>query len=99
MLKRCVLIKYLNADGEKSERLIEPSYYYVKNQKWHKNQQVKECVIDGKKCLEITLPVGKRDKEIIARVFSYSPDSEIISPPELRGKWLDRIKTMYEKFC
>ena len=56
-------------------------------------------MIDGKKCLEITLPVGERDKEIIARVLSYSPDSEIVSPPELRGKWLDRLKTMYEKFC
>ena len=173
MLKRCVFIKYLNAEGEESERVIEPlkvinylgkwyviafcrrknalrvfllsrfvsseitednfeypvtkkalddfidgsfgmfksvrstmatirvsepSYYYVKNQKWHKNQQVKDCVIDGKKCLEITLPVGDRDKEILARVLSYSPDSAIVSPPELRGKWLDRIKTMYENF-
>ena len=80
-------------------RVFEPSYYNVRKQKWHKNQQVKECVIDGKKCLEITLPVGERDKEIIARVLSYSPDSEIVSPPELREKWQARIRELYEKFC
>ena len=80
-------------------RVFEPAYYYVKNQKWHKDQQVNDCVIDGKKCLEITLPVGDRDKEILARVLSYSPDSEIVSPPALREKWLERIRTLYKKFC
>ena len=80
-------------------RVFEPAYYYVRNQIWHKNQKVNDCVIDGKKCLEITLPVGDRDKEILARVLSYSPDSEIVSPPQLREKWLERIKTLYEKFC
>ena len=80
-------------------RVFEPAYYYVRNQIWHKNQKVNDCVIDGKKCLEITLPVGDRDKEILARVLSYSPDSEIVSPPQLREKWLERIRTLYEKFC
>ncbi|MBR4532156.1 WYL domain-containing protein [bacterium] len=80
-------------------RVFEPAYYYVRNQKWHKDQQVNDCVIDGKKCLEITLPVGDRDKEILARVLSYSPDSEIVSPPALREKWLERIRTLYKKFC
>jgi len=80
-------------------RVFEPAYYYVRNQIWHKNQKVKDCVIDGKKCLEITLPVGDRDKEILARVLSYSPDSEIVSPSALREKWLERIRTLYEKFC
>jgi predicted DNA-binding transcriptional regulator YafY len=80
-------------------RVFEPAYYYVRNQIWHKNQKVNDCVIDGKKCLEITLPVGDRDKEILARVLSYSPDSEIVSPPQLREKWLERIRTLYKKFC
>lgn len=80
-------------------RVFEPAYYYVRNQIWHKNQKVNDCVIDGKKCLEITLPVGDRDKEILARVLSYSPDSEIVSPPALREKWLERIRTLYKKFC
>ena len=52
-------------------RVFEPAYYYVRNQIWHKNQKVKDSVIDGKKCLEITLPVGDRDKEILARVLYY----------------------------
>lgn len=80
-------------------RVFEPAYYYVRNQVWHKNQKVNDCVINGRKCLEITLPVGDRDKEILARVLSYSPDSEIVSPPALREKWLERIRTLYEKFC
>ncbi len=80
-------------------RVFEPACYYVRNQIWHKNQKVRECTVDGRKCLEITLPVGDRDKEIIARVLSYSPDSEIVSPPQLREKWLKRIRDMYQKFC
>lgn len=80
-------------------RIYEPAYYHVVKQKWHKNQVTKELVIDGKKCLEITLPVGERHNEIIARVMAHSPDCEIVSPASLREQWLDNIRRLYEKFC
>ena len=80
-------------------RVFEPAYYYVKNQKWHKDQIMKETVVDGKKCLEITLPIGEYHNEIISRVMRYSPECEIVSPPSLRKEWLDHIKSIYEKFC
>ena len=80
-------------------RVYEPAYYHVVKQKWHKNQVTKELIIDGRKCLEITLPVGERHNEIIARVMAHSPDCEIVSPVELREQWLDNIKKLHERFC
>ncbi len=80
-------------------RIYEPSYHYVKNQIWHKNQIVIEGEENEKKYLEITLPVGERYNEIIARVMAYAPDSEILSPVLLREKWIDTIKTMWEKYA
>ncbi len=79
-------------------RIHEPAMYFVVNQKWHKDQEVTQGEINGLKYLEITIPVGERDNEIIARVLAYSPDSEIISPPELKEKWLETIRKMYEKY-
>jgi predicted DNA-binding transcriptional regulator YafY len=78
-------------------RIYEPAMYYVINQKWHKDQTVTQGDKDGTKYIEITLPIGERHSEIIARVLSYSPDSEIISPPELRENWLETIRKMYER--
>ena len=54
---------------------------------------MKETVVDGKKCLEITLPIGEYHNEIISRVMRYSP------APALRKEWLDHIKAIYEKYC
>jgi len=77
-------------------RIYEPSMHYVKNQKWHKDQTVTEGSSSGISYIEITLPVGERHNEIIARTMAYAPDSEIIAPQELRGKWLNLIKDMYD---
>ena len=89
--------------SERSEtatiRIYEPASYFFLKQKWHKDQTMKETVVDGKKCLEITLPIGEYHYEIIARVMRYSPECEIVSPPALRREWLDHIKKIYEKFC
>lgn len=80
-------------------RIYEPKYFYVENQKWHKDQTVtSKTTENGKKYLEITLPIGDRYDEIIARVMAYAPDSEIISPKPLKDKWIEIIKTMYEKY-
>ncbi|MGI6394410.1 MAG: helix-turn-helix transcriptional regulator [bacterium] len=79
-------------------RVYEPSLHYVKNQKWHKLQTVTEGIEKGRKYLEITLPVGERHNEVIARVMAYAPDSEILSPPHLREKWVKVIKEMAEKY-
>ena len=85
--------------GTATIRIYEPASYFFLKQKWHKDQIMKETVVDGKKCLEITLPIGEYHNEIIARVMRYSPECEIVSPPALRKEWLDHIKTIYEKFC
>ena len=79
-------------------RIHEPSMYYVRNQKWHKDQTVTEGIVNGVKYLEITLPVGERHNEIIARVMAYAPDSEIMSPPQLKEKWIQTIQTMWKKY-
>ena len=80
-------------------RVYEPAFYHVVKQKWHKNQVTKEIVVDGRKCLEITLPVGERHNEIIARVMAHSPDCEIIKPQSLREQWLETIRKLHERFC
>lgn len=79
-------------------RISEPSMHYIRNQKWHKDQTVTEGSSSGISYIEITLPVGERHNEIIARTMAYAPDSEIIAPEELRGKWLDTIRKMWNKY-
>jgi predicted DNA-binding transcriptional regulator YafY len=80
-------------------RVYEPAYYHVVKQKWHKDQITKDIVVDGKKCLEITLPVGEHHSEIIARVMAHSPDCEIIGPKGLRDEWISTIRKLNERFC
>ena len=80
-------------------RVYEPAYYHVVKQKWHKDQTTKDIVVDGKKCLEITLPVGEHYSEIIARVMAHSPDCEIIGPKGLRDEWISTIRKLNERFC
>ncbi|MBZ0181566.1 MAG: WYL domain-containing protein [Melioribacteraceae bacterium] len=78
-------------------KFYEPSSYYVKNQIWHKDQQIKEYEEGGNKILELTLPYGMPE-ELIGKVLKYGATAEIISPKELREQWIWEIKNMISKF-
>jgi predicted DNA-binding transcriptional regulator YafY len=89
------------AKGDKVKTAVikfyEPSSNYVKNQIWHKDQQIKECEENGNKILELTLPYGMPE-ELIGKVLKYGATEEIISPKELREKWIGEIRNMASKF-
>jgi len=89
------------AKGDKVKTAVikfyEPSSNYVKNQIWHKDQQIKEYEKDGNKILELTLPYGMPE-ELIGKVLKYGATAEIISPKELREQWIGEIVGMKERF-
>lgn len=78
-------------------KFYEPSSYYIKTQIWHKDQQTKEYEENGNIILELTLPYGMPE-ELIGKVLKYGATAEIISPKELREKWIGEIEGMWEKF-
>ncbi len=80
-----------------SFRIYEPSYFIVKNQIWHPKQKTKEGVKNGKKYIEITLPVGFFD-EIIARMNAYLPNVEAVSPISFREEWKNKLLETIDNF-
>lgn len=87
------------ADKVKTAKIkfYEPSSYYIQTQIWHKNQQIKEYEEDGNKILELTLPYGMPE-ELIGKVLKYGVTAEIISPKELRDRWIREIRNMTSKY-
>lgn len=78
-------------------KFYEPGSYFVKNQIWHKDQQIKEYEENGSKILELSLPYGMPE-ELIGKVLKYGATAEIISPKELREQWIGEIEGMWKKF-
>ncbi len=68
---------------------------------WHKDQRTETFTgKDGKTCARIRLKYPEKGGvELVSRVLSFGTNAEIVSPPELRKKWLDEIKKMAEKFA
>ena len=73
--------------------------YKIKDYIWHEAQktEILEDEKTGEEYLQFTLPISKYD-ELIGRVLRYSPDAEIISPKNLRDKWIKKIKENFEKY-
>jgi predicted DNA-binding transcriptional regulator YafY len=67
---------------------------------WHKDQFSKMLKDkNGDQYAQISLDYPEKGSvELISRVLSYGTHAEIISPPELRKKWVDEIKKMAKKF-
>jgi len=78
-------------------RFHEPVINFVKNRTWHPNQKLVEKIVDGRKYIDLTLPVGDYT-EITGIVLSYSPNAEALSPQDFRDKWLQRVKETAERF-
>jgi hypothetical protein len=78
-------------------RIYEPSYYIVKNQIWHPKQTTKESEKNGKKYIEITLPVGFFD-EIIAKINAFLPNVEAVSPITFREEWKKKLIETITRF-
>jgi predicted DNA-binding transcriptional regulator YafY len=82
-----------------SIRFYEPVHNIVKNQKWHKDQIVRE----GKHSeygayIEMTLPVH-HPQELLGKILRYGKYAEIISPQDIRTQWLSSIEDTYKRYC
>jgi len=78
-------------------RFYEPILSYIKKIQWHQEQKNIEKTIDGKNCLEVTLPANDFT-EIMAKTLSLMPHAEAVSPKEFRDQWENRIKETVEKY-
>ncbi len=58
----------------------------VRHQVWHQQQNVREGRSARGKYLELELPVSSYE-EICARILSFAPDAEAVSPREFRSYW------------
>ena len=67
---------------------------------WHKDQVTQMLRDkDGNEYAQISLDYPQNGcVELISRVLSFGTHAEIVSPPELREKWLDEIRAMTEKY-
>ncbi|MBN1970411.1 MAG: WYL domain-containing protein [Candidatus Delongbacteria bacterium] len=71
-----------------SERILEVI--------WDDEQTIRTAD-DNTSTMRLSYPVGGED-EIIGRVLRYGVYAEIVSPDNLRKKWLETIRTMNTKF-
>ncbi len=67
---------------------------WVAEEIWHKDQQG-NSLDDGSYVLEI--PYGS-DIELIGDILKYGNDVEVLAPPELRDKVIDKISAMLEQY-
>jgi len=67
---------------------------WVAEEIWHKDQQG-NWLDDGSYVLEI--PYGS-DIELIGDILKYGNDVEVLAPPELREKVIDKISAMLEQY-
>ncbi len=67
---------------------------------WHKNQfTTVERDVDGNKYVQIRIDYPEKGGvELISRALSFGTCAEIVSPPDLRKKWQNKIKEMCGKF-
>jgi len=75
-------------------RFFEPVATNIKNQIWHKDQQV----FENADYVEFSLPVSDFG-ELLGRVLRFGVYCEAVSPPQFRQQWQNAIKSMYERFC
>lgn len=75
----------------------EPTSHHVEDQKWHPDQITDHITRKGKKILQFTIPVAKYE-ELVGRVLRYAPDAEIKSPGALRKFWLDKIRSLSDRY-
>jgi len=68
-------------------RFYHPVSIRIKNQIWHKDQKLKTGKNNRGEYIEISLPVGFED-ELIGRVLRHGSCGEIVSPANIRDKWL-----------
>ncbi|HQO09743.1 MAG TPA: WYL domain-containing protein [Clostridiales bacterium] len=89
------------ARGKEIEQAViwfyEPTSHHVTDQKWHPDQITDHITRKGKNILQFTLPVAKYE-ELVGRVLRYAPDAEVRSPIDMRNMWLDKIKSLSEKY-
>ncbi|HQM86150.1 MAG TPA: WYL domain-containing protein [bacterium] len=101
MLKKCLNDGYgiFKCDNtvKVTVRFHGPVINFVKNRSWHPAQKLVERIVDGRKCIDLTLPVGDYT-EITGIILSYSPNAEALSPSDFRDKWLQRVKETAERF-
>lgn len=66
---------------------------------WHKDQRTEMIAGKDGSYAQISLDYPENGSvELISRVLSYGTHAEIVSPPELREKWIGEIKKMAETF-
>ncbi|MBN1968403.1 MAG: WYL domain-containing protein [Candidatus Delongbacteria bacterium] len=78
-------------------RFYQPVSDSIKNQKWHKNQKIRNGKNNIGEFIEFIIPVG-RYREILGRILRFGMHAEVVEPEDLRNKWLENIKMMYDRY-
>lgn len=78
-------------------RFHEPILNYIEKITWHPRQRTTETSVNGKKCLEVTIPANDFT-EILAKTLSLTPHAEAVSPKEFRDIWKQRLSKAVKKF-
>ncbi len=91
------IFKSSNNESESSEvtiRFYNSARFVVKNQIFHKDQQINEGYDSNKgDYIEIKVKVINY-REILGEVLRYGDESEVIAPAVFRNQWEDKIKKM-----
>lgn len=74
-------------------RFGAPIAHLIRERVWHPTQKLVENT-DGS--LDLTIEVSG-EREILAWLYSYLPDVEVLSPPELKMRFLEGLQTAVKK--
>jgi len=65
-------------------------------QTWHKDQKIRPVIRDGKKGLEVTVPVANL-QEILSQILSFGAAAKPIGPPQFVQAWKDAVLAMAQE--
>jgi len=65
----------------------------LETQTWHKDQKVRNVEFDGKKGLEVTVPVANL-QEILSQILSFGSAAKPIGPPQFVRAWKEAVLAM-----
>ncbi len=65
-------------------------------QTWHKDQKIRPVIRDGKKGLEVTVPVANL-QEILSQILSFGAAAKPIGPPQFVQAWKDAVMAMAQE--
>ncbi len=80
-------------------RFYNTAKVITRNQIFHVKQIIESGTHPDKgEYIQFTIPVKHYD-EILGKVLQFGSDGEIVSPPDFKELWIEKIKKMYHEFA